>query len=158
MAPKTMYTAEAGYLIQFLIAMSPCSDRAALTKELAVSMKKDRVDADLKDNKKASLRGIEEKAVEIGKKARNEVGMLAATSCVCGLFRLGHGLFTDDASLNSGLIKQPSPSPSPPPIPSLAGFFFVFPSTNCQRVKHAIARSQVYCLYPLNIVHLNPVK
>ncbi len=53
----------------------PCfsSDRAMLTKELAFSMKKDREAADLKENKKASMRGIEERAIEIGKKARNEV-------------------------------------------------------------------------------------
>lgn len=40
-------------------------------------MKKDRQDADLKENKKASMRGIEERAVEMGKKARTEV----MTSC-----------------------------------------------------------------------------
>ena len=36
-------------------------------------MKKDRQDADLKENKKQSMRGIEDRAIEIGKKARNEV-------------------------------------------------------------------------------------
>lgn len=36
-------------------------------------MKRDQKDADLKENKKASMRGIEDRAVEIGKKARFEV-------------------------------------------------------------------------------------
>ena len=44
-----------------------------MAKELAISMKKDRQDADLKENKKQKQRGIEERTIEIGKKARSEV-------------------------------------------------------------------------------------
>ena len=42
-------------------------------KELASSMKKNRQDADLKENRKQSIMGIEDKIIEVGKKARSEV-------------------------------------------------------------------------------------
>lgn len=38
-------------------------------------MKKNRIDADLKENKKQSMREIEDRAIEIGMKVHNEVMM-----------------------------------------------------------------------------------
>ena len=50
-----------------------CSDLANLSKDLANIMKKSKEDADLKENKKQSMREIEDRTIGTGKKARNEV-------------------------------------------------------------------------------------
>ena len=52
---------------------SVCSDKTAVSKELSLSMKKNRREADLKENKKQSMREIEDRAIEIGMKVHNEV-------------------------------------------------------------------------------------
>ena len=58
-----------------------CSDRAAMSKELGAMMKKQKSETNMKDNYKQSKQEIEDRAISIGKKCRNEVSRLMCNCC-----------------------------------------------------------------------------
>ncbi len=69
----------------FVLCIDPhlsCSDLNNLTKDLTNIMKQSKIEANLKEHKKQSVREIEDRIISMGKKARNEVSSGYIANCM----------------------------------------------------------------------------